>query len=78
MMVGKPEGGDGWDSDEGDRDGDGDGQCKFDGVFLDTSYQAFFDGKFFSTLPSLLGSVVFWPFVGILALRWYFGPPLAL
>ena len=46
------------DEGDGDGDGDGDGQCKFDGEFL-------------SMLPSFLGSVVFWPLVGILALRWH-------
>ena len=47
-------------SDGGDLD-EGDGQCKF-------------DGEFFSTLPSVLGSVVFWPFVGILAPSWHYNP----
>ena len=47
-------------SDGGDLD-EGDGQRKF-------------DGEFFSTLPSVLGSVVFWPFVGILAPSWHYNP----
>ena len=46
-------------SDEGD--GDGDGKCKV-------------DGEFFSTLPSVLGSVVFGPFIGILAPRRHYNP----
>ena len=58
-------GGDGGYSDEGDGDGDGDGdgQCKFDGEYF-----------FISTLGRFLGSVIFWPFVGIFAPLWYSSP----
>ena len=50
------DGGDCGHSDEGDGDRNGDSQCNF-------------DKDFFPTLPSILGSIVFWPFVGILAPR---------
>ena len=62
-------------SGEGDGDGGGDGNG--DGNGNGNGYhmaKCKFDGEFFSTLPSVLGSVVFWPFVGILAPRWHYNP----
>ena len=53
------DGGDCRHSDEGNGDRNGDSQCNF-------------DKDFFPTLPSILGSLVIWPFLGSLAPRGHF------